>query len=100
ALRLVKHSKILDKLNEHKINCLNDLSKYIFNMLNKNSRMINYSFRTENKATEEFGLDEENEDNDIINYAPDQLIDEILFDPQSNVVSDDDDGNGDLCLCL
>ncbi|CAF5072903.1 unnamed protein product, partial [Rotaria sp. Silwood1] len=91
ALRLVKHSKILDKLNEHKINCLNDLSSYIFDMLNKNSRMINYSFRTENNTTDEFGLDEENEDNDVINYAPDQLIDEILFDAQSDGVSDDDE---------
>ncbi|CAF1333947.1 unnamed protein product [Rotaria sp. Silwood1] len=91
ALRLVKHSKILDKLNEHKINCLNDLSSYIFDMLNKNSRMINYSFRTENNTPDEFGLDEENEDNDIINYAPGQLIDEILFDAQSDGVSDDDE---------
>ncbi|CAF4986618.1 unnamed protein product, partial [Rotaria sp. Silwood1] len=91
ALRLVKYSKILVKLNEHQINYLNDLSSYIFNMLNKNSRMINYSFRTENNTTDEFGLDEENEDNDVINYAPDQLIDEILFDAQSDGVSDDDE---------
>ncbi|CAF1550783.1 unnamed protein product [Rotaria sp. Silwood1] len=91
ALRLVKYSKILVKLNEHQINCLNDLSSYIFDMLNKNSRMINYSFRTENNTTDEFGLDEENEDNDVINYAPDQLIDEILFDAQSDGVSDDDE---------
>ncbi|CAF3443778.1 unnamed protein product [Rotaria socialis] len=91
ALRLVKHSKILDKLNEHKINCLNDLSNYIFNVLNKNSRMINYSFRTENNTSEEFGLDEENDDNDVVvNYAPNQLIDEIPFDPQYDDVSGDD----------
>ncbi|CAF4765874.1 unnamed protein product [Rotaria socialis] len=91
ALRLVKHSKILDKLNEHKINCLNDLSNYIFNVLNKNSRMINYSFRTENNTSEEFGLDEENDDNDVaVNYAPNQLIDEIPFDPQNDDVSGDD----------
>ncbi|CAF3122562.1 unnamed protein product [Rotaria socialis] len=91
ALRLVKHSKILDKLNEHKINCLNDLSNYIFNVLNKNSRMINYSFRTENNTSEEFGLDEENDDNDVaVNYAPNQLIDEIPFDPQNDGVSGDD----------
>ncbi|CAF5110775.1 unnamed protein product, partial [Rotaria sp. Silwood1] len=40
---------------------------------------------------DEFGLDEENEDNDVINYAPDQLIDEILFDAQSDGVSDGDE---------
>jgi len=91
ALHLVKHSKILDTLNEYKINCLNDLSNYIFNVLNKNSRMINYSFRTENNTTEEFGLDEENDDNNVTNYAPDQLIDEILFDPQNDAISDDDE---------
>ncbi|CAF4471863.1 unnamed protein product [Rotaria socialis] len=70
ALRLVKHSKILDKLNEHKINCLNDLK---------------------NNTSEEFGLDEENDDNDVaVNYAPNQLIDEIPFDPQNDGVSGDD----------
>ncbi|CAF4380136.1 unnamed protein product [Rotaria socialis] len=70
ALRLVKHSKILDKLNEHKINCLNDLK---------------------NNTSEEFGLDEENDDNDVaVNYAPNQLIDEIPFDPQNDDVSGDD----------
>ncbi|CAF1442112.1 unnamed protein product, partial [Rotaria sordida] len=91
ALHLVKHSKILDTLNEHKINCIDDLSNYIFDLLNKNSRMINYSFRTENNTTEEFGLDEENDDNDVVNYAPDDLTDEILFDSQNDAVSDDDE---------
>ncbi|CAF3874537.1 unnamed protein product, partial [Rotaria magnacalcarata] len=91
ALNLVKHSKLLDTLNEHKINCLDDLGNYIFNVLNTNSRMINYSFRTENNTSEEFGLDEENDDNDVVDYASDQLIDEIPFDPQNENVSDDDE---------
>ncbi|CAF2083410.1 unnamed protein product [Rotaria magnacalcarata] len=90
AIHLIKHSKMLHLLNQHKINCLNDLSTYIFNILNKNSRMINYSFRTENITDEEFGLDEDNDDNDVVNYAIDQPIDEILFDFQHDVVSDDD----------
>jgi hypothetical protein len=60
-------------------------------VLNKNSRMINYSFRTENNTTEEFGLDEENDDHNVTNYAPDQLIDVILFDPQNDAISDDDE---------
>ncbi|CAF1504508.1 unnamed protein product, partial [Rotaria sordida] len=70
ALHLVKHSKILDTLNEHKINCIDDLK---------------------NNTTEEFGLDEENDDNDVVNYAPDDLTDEILFDSQNDAVSDDDE---------
>ena len=53
--------------------------------------MINYSFPTENSTTEEFGLDEENDGNDVVNYAPDQLIDDILFDSQDDTVSDDDE---------
>ncbi|CAF3074835.1 unnamed protein product [Rotaria sp. Silwood2] len=53
--------------------------------------MINYFLRTENDTTEEFGLDEENDDNDVINYTPDQLIDEIPFDPHSHNLSDDDE---------
>ncbi|CAF4633583.1 unnamed protein product [Rotaria magnacalcarata] len=69
ALHLVKHSKLLDTLNEHKINCLNGLK---------------------NNTSEEFGLDEENDDNDVVNYAPDRLIDEIPFDPQNDNVSDDE----------
>jgi hypothetical protein len=60
ALYRVKYSKMTDTLNQHKIDCLNDLSNYLFTILNKNSRMINYSFRTENNISEEFGLDEEN----------------------------------------
>jgi hypothetical protein len=52
--------------------------------------MINYSFRTENNTTEEFGLDEENDDNDVVNYALDQPIDEGLFDYQNDIVVDDD----------
>ncbi|CAF5164993.1 unnamed protein product, partial [Rotaria magnacalcarata] len=70
ALNLVKHSKLLDTLNEHKINCLDDLK---------------------NNTSEEFGLDEENDDNDVVDYASDQLIDEIPFDPQNEKVSDDDE---------
>lgn len=90
AIDIVKTSKILDTLHEHKISCLNDLSDYIFNILSKNSRMINYSFRTESNITEEYGLDEENDDNDIVNDAPDQLIDETLFDSQEDASDDDE----------
>ncbi|CAF4569429.1 unnamed protein product, partial [Rotaria magnacalcarata] len=53
--------------------------------------MINYSFRTENNTSAEFGLDEENDDNDVVDYASDQLIDEIPFDPQNENVNDDDE---------
>ena len=59
--------------------------------MKKNSRLINYSFRTENDTAEEFGLDEENDDNDIEAYAPDQPIDEFLFDYQNDTMSDDDE---------
>lgn len=43
AIDVVKHSKVYYKLNQHNINNLSDLSKYIFDVLNNNSRMINCS---------------------------------------------------------
>ena len=60
-------------------------------MLNKNSRMINYSFRTEKNIAEEFGLDEENDDNDVITYVSDEPIDETLFDFKNDAVCDNDE---------
>ena len=53
--------------------------------------MINYSFPTENGTNEEFGLDEKNDGNDVVNYAAGQLIDKILFDSRNDAVSDDDE---------
>ncbi|CAF5201026.1 unnamed protein product [Rotaria magnacalcarata] len=91
AIDIVQHSKICDTLNQFNINGLNDVSQYVFDILKKNSRLINYSFRTENDIAEEFGLDEENDDNDVDTYAPDQLIDEFLFDCQNDTMSDDEE---------
>jgi hypothetical protein len=91
AIHIVQHSKMLDTLNQYNINNLNDLSKYIFNILHKNSRMINYSSPTVNNVIDEFGLDEENDDNNDVNDAQNQPIDETLFDYQNDVASDDDD---------
>ena len=88
ALHIVKHSKMLDVLKQYNINSLNGVSEFIFNILNKNSRMINYSWRTENNTIEEFGLDEENEDNN--NDEQDQSIDETSFDLQNEDVNDDE----------
>ncbi|CAF1174056.1 unnamed protein product [Rotaria sordida] len=39
---------------------------------------------------EEFGLGEDNEDNNVVNYAQDPSIVETLFDFQNDAVSDDD----------
>ncbi|CAF1387612.1 unnamed protein product [Adineta ricciae] len=79
AVDLVKNSKILDILHHHNINCLADLSSYTFNMLNKSSKIINCSFRIEND------VDEENDDNDIADYPPDERADESLYDSQNAV---------------
>ncbi|CAF4539581.1 unnamed protein product [Rotaria socialis] len=64
AIDVVKHSKMYYQLNQHNINNLSDLSKYIFDTLNNNSRMINYSSPASHNTADEFGLDEENDDND------------------------------------
>ncbi|CAF2007754.1 unnamed protein product [Rotaria magnacalcarata] len=91
AIDIVQHSKICDTLNQFNINSLNDVSQYIHDILKKNSRLINYSFRTENDTAEEFGLDEENDDNDVETYAPDQPIDEFLFDYPNDTMNDDEE---------
>ncbi|CAF3799462.1 unnamed protein product [Rotaria magnacalcarata] len=87
----IGYTTICDTLNQFNINGLNDVSQYVFDILKKNSRLINYSFRTENDIAEEFGLDEENDDNDVDTYAPDQPIDEFLFDCQNDTMSDDEE---------
>lgn len=93
AIHLLEHSKIVDTLSKHNINCLSDLSSFIFNLLSKNSRMINYSFQTEDSIVEEFGLDEENEDNDVANDVFEQSTDE-LFDYEHDL----DFGDGENIL--
>ncbi|CAF1583850.1 unnamed protein product [Adineta steineri] len=91
AIHIVKHSKMLDALNQHGINSLDSLSKYIFNVLSKNSRMINYSSQVPADIVEEFGLDEENDDNNIIDDTQVELDDGTVFDPQSDDSSDEED---------
>ena len=91
AIELVKHSKMFDTLNEYNINNLNDISKCIYEILNKNSRMINYSSPTPNEPVDEFGLDEENDDNDDINFTQNQPMNESLCEWPDDYVSDDED---------
>ena len=91
AVDIVKNFKIVHILNQHKISCLSDLSNFIFDLLSKNSRMANYSFRAENSIVEEYGLDEENDDNDVTNDASGPSIDELLFDSPGYADSDDDE---------
>jgi len=91
ALELAKHSKMFDTLNEYYINNLNDISKCIYEILNKNSRMINYSLPTPNDTVDEFGLDEENDDNDDINSTQNQSMHESLSEWLDDYVSDDED---------
>jgi hypothetical protein len=52
--------------------------------------MINYSLPTANNIDDEFGLDEENDDNNIENSTQDQSIDETLSSLQNDPVSDDE----------
>ncbi|CAF4549539.1 unnamed protein product [Rotaria socialis] len=88
-----KYKREYSLISSHRLDEIDtlDIEQVILNViLNKNSRMINYSFPTENNTAEEFGLYEENDDNDVVNYAAGQPIDEILFDFQQDVVSSDD----------
>ncbi|CAF1365399.1 unnamed protein product [Rotaria magnacalcarata] len=90
AMMVVKHSKIYYKLNKYNINSLYDLSQYIYDVLNKNSRMINYSLPSSNSSTDEFGLDEDNDDNDDMNSIQDISADEVMSDDLDDPISDDD----------
>ncbi|CAF3407520.1 unnamed protein product [Rotaria socialis] len=91
AIDVVKHSKMYYQLNEHNINNLSDLSKCIFDTLNKNSRMINYSSPASHNTADEFGLDEENDDNDDMYSTQHQSVDEGLLDYPNDPTSDDED---------
>ncbi|CAF1610778.1 unnamed protein product [Adineta ricciae] len=68
---------------------MNALSQYVFDVLRKNSKMINYSSPIEIDSDQEFGLDEENEDNDETNGTQDD-IDESQLDFENESLSDDD----------
>ena len=50
------------------------------NILKRNSKLIDYSLPTETDTMDEFGLDEENDDNDETIDAQDQPIDEEISD--------------------
>jgi hypothetical protein len=54
--------------------------------------MISYSLSTANNIDDEYGLDEENDDNNVQNYTQDQSIDETLSSLQNDPVSDDEEG--------
>ncbi len=53
--------------------------------------MSNYSLPTANNIDDEFGLDEENDDNNVENYTQDQSIDETPCSLQDDPVSDDEE---------
>ncbi|CAF4248228.1 unnamed protein product, partial [Adineta steineri] len=71
AIHIVKHSKMLDALNQHGINSLDSLIPA--------------------DIVEEFGLDEENDDNNVIDDTQVELDDGTVFDPQSDDSSDEED---------
>ena len=91
AIHIFEHSRIFSTLEEHNLNNLVDISAYISNILKKNSKLIDYSFPTETDTMDEFGLDEENDDNDETTDAQDQPIDEELLDCAVESETDDED---------
>ncbi len=65
-------------------------NRYMLDILNINSSMINCSSPTPENTIDEFGLDEENDDN-AKNSVQNQPIDETLFDCPNALVSTDDE---------
>ena len=91
AVRIIEHSRIFTTLEQHNLNYLVDISAYISNILKRNSKLIDYSFPTETDTMDEFGLDEENDDNDETIDAQDQPIDEEISDCVVEPETDDED---------
>ena len=91
AVDIVEHSGIFDTLSQHSIHNLYDLSKFVFDTLKKNSRLINYSSPTEKNTIQEFGSEEENDDSDVEYYPHDQLDDESVVNFQNDFIDDDEE---------
>lgn len=91
AVHIVEHSRMFSTLKKHNLNNLIDISRYIFNILKKNSKLIDYSLPTETDTMNEFGLDEENDDNDEITDVQDQPIGEDLLDCVSESDTNEDE---------
>lgn len=90
ALQIVQHSEMLDTLNQHDLIDLKDLSAFVFDNLNKTSKMFSYSTQMTNDNTEEFDLDEENDDEDLQNDEQSQLNDEDVLDFENDDIFDGD----------
>ena len=87
AIRIVKHSKILDDLQDGGVVTLDALSKSIFNHLKTNSKMFRYQPSTEDEDMMEFDLDNENED--FCSSIYDNDDDDQVTDDDENDVSDE-----------
>ena len=80
AVVFVEHSKMYYKSNEYNINNSHDLSECIYDVLNRNSRMIYYSFPASDSSTNEFELDEDSDDKFDMKSTQNSHIDELISD--------------------
>jgi len=90
AKNMIKCSGVIETLSRFGIQTLNDLSAYVSNTLRKQSKMINYSLPT-SVIDDEFGLDEEDDENNVENHQQDQTIDESFSNLQIEQVSDEEE---------
>ena len=101
AIKLTAPLEISKLLAEHDLLAMNSLSKYVFQRMNSNSKMFDYSTQTGRDDSDEFSLDEDDEqekeeedqESDRINTgnisSSDNEIDEnIIVDEED----DEDDG--------
>ena len=61
AIKLTAPLEIAKLLAEHDLLAMNSLSKYVFQQMNSNSKMFDYSTQTRRDDSDEFSLDEDDE---------------------------------------
>ncbi|CAF3426222.1 unnamed protein product [Rotaria socialis] len=92
ATHIVQHSQMLDVLKRHDLIKLQNLSEFVCDNLSKTSKMRNFSSQITNYYVDEFGLDDENDDDNVLNDEQNQLDDEALldFENDDDVVDEED----------
>lgn len=91
AIHISQHSKMLDVLERYDLIGLQNLSEFVFDNLTKTSKMFNYSSQMTSYDVEEFELDDENDDDNVLDNEENDFDDEGLFDFENDDDVDEKD---------
>jgi hypothetical protein len=96
AIQLTGPLNVSKLLKEYDLLTMNSLSKYVFQQMNSNSKMFDYSTQTVRDESDEFSLDEDDEEDDGQRDGSndgDIPNDDEEFD--DNIVDEEEDGKDD-----